>query len=136
MYTDKLRKRHENCRFSYGEAGCTHPGIVEMYLDIDPGRIHPDGNKDYASLDKTLVICCDPAGSLWETSTRLRRLNSLPTVIRAVQENRLLIISPDHKVEAGFLCTNNAEVMRTFWRGQEQGRQWLQSDQARRFFEL
>lgn len=89
----------------------------------------------WASADKTVVFCCDPSGHLWETSTRLRRLNTHPSVIQARQENRMLVVSPDHRIEAGFLCTNNAIVMRTFERGREQARQLLQTEQIRRFFD-
>ncbi len=91
---------------------------------------------DYVSADKTVIFCCDPSGYLWETSSRLRCLNTLPSVIQAERENRMLIISPDHKIEAGFLCTHNAKVMRTFQRGREQAHQLLQSDRIRRFFSI
>ncbi len=76
----------------------------------------------WIAADKTIIFCCDPKGWLWETSARLRRLNTLPSVTRALNENRLLIISPDHKVEAGFLCMDHATTMRTFHRGQRTGR--------------
>ncbi len=129
---------HSDCQYSGDRGAVFMDGGYSLKM---PMRIfHEDPRfqslADWCSADKTLVICCDPAGTLWETSTRLRRLNSHPRVIRAMQENRMLIIRPDHKVEAGFLCVNNAEVMQTFWRGQEQARQWLQSDQAQHFFEL
>jgi len=84
--------------------------------------------------DKTVIFCCDPGGCLWETSMRLRSLNSLPSVVRALEENRLLIIYPDHKVEAGFLSTDNTTIMRTFNRGRQQAQRLLQSDSVRRFF--
>jgi hypothetical protein len=88
----------------------------------------------WASTDKTIVFCCDPDGWLWETSTRLRRLNMLPSVVKAIHENRLLIVSPDHKVEAGFLCMDHATTMRTFYRGQEQAERLLRSERVRRFY--
>jgi hypothetical protein len=90
----------------------------------------------WVSADKTIIFCCDPSGSLWETSARLNRLNTLPSVIKRVNEHRLLVISPDHKVEAGFLCMDHAKIMRTFHRGQEQAERLLRSDQVRRFFEI
>ncbi len=90
----------------------------------------------WAAADKTIIFCCDPDGQLWETSSRLRQLNSFPRVVRAVNENRLLIISPDHKVEAGFLCLDNATVMRTFNRGREQAQRLLRSERIRKFFEM
>jgi hypothetical protein len=46
----------------------------------------------------------------------------------------MLLIYPDHKVEAGFLCLDNSCVMRTFRRGQEQAHRLLQSEAAKRFF--
>jgi len=92
--------------------------------------------EQWARADKTIIFCCDPRGWLWETSARLRRLNTLPSVIRAIQGNRLLIVSPDHKVEAGFLCTDHAATMRTFSRGQEQADRLLRSDGVLRFFEI
>ncbi len=89
----------------------------------------------WVSADKTIIFCCDPAGMLWETSSRLRSLNNFPSVTEALCGNRLLVISPDHKVEAGFLCTDNAVAMRTFQRGQEQAQCLLRSENVRRFFE-
>jgi predicted acylesterase/phospholipase RssA len=89
----------------------------------------------WVSADKTVIFCCDPGGMLWETSSRLRCLNSLPSVARAMRENRLLVVSPDHKLEAGFLCVENETAMRTFTRGQEQAQRLLRSDPVRRFFE-
>ena len=88
----------------------------------------------WAAADRTVVFCCDPGGSLWENSMRLRRLNALPNIARAIEEGRLLVLYPDHKVEAGFLCTDNATIMSTFERGREQGRRLLQSESVRRFF--
>jgi len=88
----------------------------------------------WTSADKTIVFCCDPAGYLWETSARLRNLNTYPGVVEALLENRLLIVHPDHKVEAGFLCLDNPAIMRTFDRGREQAQRLLQSDRVRRFF--
>jgi hypothetical protein len=89
----------------------------------------------WIAADKTIIFCCDPEGCLWETSARLRPLNTFPNVARALNENRLLIISPDHKVEAGFLCMDHAKTMRTFHRGREQAERLLRSDRVRRFFE-
>lgn len=89
---------------------------------------------DWVRADKTVIFCCDPQGVLWETSSRLRRLNTLPEVARALGEHRMLVISPDHPVEAGFLCRDNAKVMRTFERGREQAVRLLRSDPVRRFF--
>jgi predicted acylesterase/phospholipase RssA len=88
----------------------------------------------WVSADKMVIFCCDPGGWLWETSARLRRLNTLPSVIRAVDERRLLIVSPDHRVEAGFLCLDHAATMRTFHRGQEQAWRLLRSERVRAFF--
>ena len=90
----------------------------------------------WITADKTIIFCCDPKGILWETSARLRLLNTLPSVIKAINENRLLIISPDHKVEAGFLCMDHATTMRTFHRGREQAERLLRSDKVRRFFDI
>jgi hypothetical protein len=86
--------------------------------------------------DKTIIFCCDPEGRLWETSARLRHLNSYPGVSRAVEENRLLVIHPDHKVEAGFLCMDHATTMRTFNRGRDQAERLLRSERVRRFFKI
>jgi len=89
----------------------------------------------WVEADKTIIFCCDPQGWLWETSARLRRLNALPGVLRALGENRLLVLRPDHKVEAGFLCMDSAATMRTFRRGQEQAERLLRSEGVRRFFD-
>ncbi len=89
----------------------------------------------WAEADKTIVFCCDPDGHLWETSARLRCLDTYPGVVKALGENRLLVVYPDHKVEAGFLCTDNPTIMRTFSRGREQAQQLLKSDNLRRFFD-
>jgi predicted acylesterase/phospholipase RssA len=89
----------------------------------------------WAAADKTIIFCCDPRGTLWESSFRLRALNQSPPVARAVAENRLLVIFPDHPIEAGFLCYNNEVAMRTFRRGQEQADRLLRSDSVRRFLE-
>jgi hypothetical protein len=90
----------------------------------------------WASTDKTLVFCCDPKGGLWETTSRLRRLNEHPFVSPALKHGQLLIIHPDHKIEAGFLCHDNPVIMRTFHRGQEQAERLLKSEVIRRFFEV
>lgn len=89
----------------------------------------------WARADKTVIFCCDPDGRLWESSARLRCLKSLPNVAKAMEEESLLVIHPDHKVEAGFLCLDNPTIMRTFDRGREQARRLLQSDRVRRFFD-
>jgi hypothetical protein len=89
----------------------------------------------YAASDKTIIFCCDPHGRLWETSARLRCLNSLPSVQKSLNENRLLIIHPDHKVEAGFLCMDPAVTMRTFQRGRDQAERLLRSEKILRFFD-
>ena len=91
---------------------------------------------NWVAAGKTIIFCCDPKGLLWETSSRLSCLNDFPSVAQALEENRLLVISPDHKVEAGFLCLDNAIAMRTFRRGQEQAERLLHSDKVRRFFEV
>jgi predicted acylesterase/phospholipase RssA len=88
----------------------------------------------FTAAERTVVFCCDPGGSLWESSMRLRSLNSLPGVRQALEESRLLVLYPDHKVEAGFLCTDNAVIMRTFDRGREQGRRLLKSEKVLGFF--
>jgi hypothetical protein len=90
----------------------------------------------WAHAGKTIIFCCDPMGHLWETSARLRRLNDLPSVMKAAGEGRLLVIHPDHKVEAGFLCVDHATTMRTFHRGQEQAHRLLGSDKVRAFLEV
>ncbi|MFB3852840.1 MAG: patatin-like phospholipase family protein [Vicinamibacterales bacterium] len=90
----------------------------------------------WAATRKTIVFCCDPAGNLWETSSRLRRLNDHPAVRHKLDAGTLLIVHPDHPVEAGFLCTDNDRIMRTFRRGQEQGDRLLASDAVRRFLQL
>jgi hypothetical protein len=90
----------------------------------------------WARADKTIIFCCDPEGILWETSARLSRLNAHAGVARAVRENRLLVIHPDHKVEASFLCTDNDITMRTFHRGREQAQRLLRSQNIQRFFEI
>jgi hypothetical protein len=89
----------------------------------------------WAATRKTIVFCCDPDGSLWENSSRLRRLNGHANVRQALEHERLLLVHPDHAVEAGFLCTDNDVIMRTFRRGQEQGDRLLRSDVVRRFLE-
>jgi hypothetical protein len=90
---------------------------------------------EWIAADKTIIFCCDPEGWLWETTSRLQLLNTLPGVSKAVDENRLLIIYPDHKIEAGFLCLDNDKIMRTFNRGREQGKQLLGTERVRRFFD-
>jgi hypothetical protein len=89
----------------------------------------------WAQTDKSLILCCDPGGRLWETSSRLRLLNTHPSIQQAMHEKRLLVIYPDHRVEASFLCHNNPVIMRTFRRGQEQGDRLLKSEAFQRFIE-
>lgn len=89
----------------------------------------------WAATRKTVIFCCDPNGSLWESSARQRRLNDHPTVRQAIADGTLLVVSPDHPIEAGFLCTDNRPILRTFHRGQEQGDRLLRSDEVRRFLE-
>jgi predicted acylesterase/phospholipase RssA len=89
----------------------------------------------WAAADRMVIFCCDPGGRLWETSLRLRAINDHPSVNRARAENRLLILYPDHKVEAGFLSFEPEVIMRTFRRGQEQAQRLLASDRVRRFLE-
>jgi len=92
------------------------------------------GLSKWVRSDKTIIFCCDPEGSLWETSSRLHKLNSLQSVLQAERENRLLVVHPDHKVEAGFLCMDHATTMRTFHRGQEQAHRLLRSEKVLQFF--
>jgi len=105
---------------------------MPMRLFAEDSRFQALGN--WVRADKTIVFCCDPKGCLWETSARLHRLNTLPSVAKAIGENRLLVIYPDHKVEAGFLCMDHAITMRTFHRGRDQAHRLLRSDQVRSFF--
>jgi hypothetical protein len=90
---------------------------------------------EWARADKTVVFCCDPKGRLWETSARLRLLNEEPATGEALRNQRLLVICPDHSVEAGFLCYDNTVIMRTFRRGQEQAERLLRSGSFQRFLE-
>jgi hypothetical protein len=90
---------------------------------------------DWARADKTVVFCCDPKGRLWETSARLRLLNEERGTREALRNQRLLVIRPDHSIEAGFLCYDNAAIMRTFRRGQEQAERLLRSGSFQRFLE-
>ena len=82
---------------------------------------------------RTVIFCCDPNGRLWETSMRLRALNAYRTVARDIADGTLLVIHPDHLVEAGFLCFDPEVIMRTFDRGREQGRRLLATQPVRRF---
>ena len=88
----------------------------------------------WARAEKTIIFSCDPHGKLWETSSRLRSLNHYGPLQKDIQENRLWVIHPDHKVEAGFLCYHNPVILRTFQRGQEQAGRLMRSDEFRRFF--
>lgn len=87
----------------------------------------------WSAADRTVIFCCDPKGRLWETSLRLRTIDGHPAVARAIADDRLLVIHPDHEVEAGFLCFEPATIMRTFERGREQGRRLLASPRVQRF---
>lgn len=87
----------------------------------------------WAAAPRTVVFCCDPKGLLWETSLRLRTLQDHPAVSSARTNGTLLVLYPDHHIEAGFLCLDPDVTMRTFARGQEQGRRLLASDHVRRF---
>jgi hypothetical protein len=127
-----------------GGDGAEHPGDLDAIFvdggyalkmptavfDEDP-RFQALGR--WAAADRTVIFCCDPKGRLWETSLRLRTINDHPAVARALAERRLLIIRPDHKVEAGFLSFEPEVIMRTFRRGQQQGRRLLASEDVRRF---
>jgi hypothetical protein len=106
---------------------------MPMALFQEDARFRPLAR--WAEASKTLIFCCDPKGQLWETSSRLRLLNDHPAVVEALSEKRLLVIYPDHPVEAGFLCHDNTVIMRTFRRGQEQGDRLLKSAAFRRFLD-
>ncbi len=88
----------------------------------------------WAAADKTLIFCCDPTARLWETSSRLRCLNMDSAVAEALEDKRMMIICPDHKIEAGFLCHDNTKIMKTFRRGQEQAERLLGTEAVQRFF--
>ena len=106
---------------------------LKMPMGIFGERPHFTKVATWAATDRTVVFCCDPAGHLWETSLRLRSLNDEPAVARDIAENRLLLIYPDHPIEAGFLCFDPEVTMRTFERGREQGRRLLATAAAQRF---
>ena len=97
----------------------------------DDPRFGPLGR--WVATPRTVIFCCDPNGRLWETSMRLRALNSCPGVTRALAADTLLVIHPDHAVEAGFLCFDPVVIMRTFDRGRDQGRRLLETELVRRF---
>ncbi|MGB7623552.1 MAG: patatin-like phospholipase family protein [Terriglobia bacterium] len=86
--------------------------------------------------DKTLVFCCDSKGLLWETSMRLRSLNTWDRVRQAMEDQRLYILFPDHPVEASFLCTDNPKIMRTFERGREQAKRILSDERFKDFIQV
>ena len=88
---------------------------------------------EWSKAEKTIIFSCDPRGKLWETSSRLRSLNQDLSVQEDMKGNRLWVIYPDHKVEAGFLCYDNPVILRTFQRGQEQANRLMKSDEFRRF---
>ena len=114
------------------DGGFTAKMPITLFMD-DP-RYQPVAA--WARTRQTVIFCCDPGGNLWETSSRLRRLNDDPRVRRAITDETLLVVSPDHPIEAGFLCTDNDVIMRTFRRGQEQGDRLLHSDDVKRFLGL
>ncbi len=128
---DSKRNYHDDEKAVFMDGGYTLK--MPMALFEEDARFQPLAA--WALADKTLIFGCDPRGNLWETSARLRRLNRYPRVAQAIEENRLLVIYPDHKIEAGFLCYDNAVIMHTFRRGQEQANRLLRSDRVRRFFE-
>ena len=64
---------------------------------------------------------------------RLRALNNFPRVAGALADESLLVIHPDHAVEASFLCFDQAVIMCTFDRGREQGRRLLAEARVQRF---
>jgi len=106
---------------------------MPMALFEEDGRFR--SLADWARADKTVVFCCDPKGRLWETSARLRLLNDERSMREALRNGQLMVISPDHPVEAGFLCHDNSVIMRTFRRGQEQAERLLRSGSFPRFLE-
>jgi hypothetical protein len=83
--------------------------------------------------DKTIVFCCDPRGILWETSLRLRALNDWEPVRRAIKEQKMFVLFPDHSLHAGFLSTDHRRAMQTFEGGREQGRRILTSEAFQEF---
>jgi len=107
---------------------------MPMRLFADDPRFQPVAK--WAAADKTLVFCCERAGKLWETSSRLRCLNIDSRVADALKNNRMLIVRPDHKIEAGFLCHDNDKTIRTFRRGQEQAHRLLRTEAVKRFLEV
>ncbi len=104
---------------------------MPMAIFEDDARFR--GLARWTATPRTVVFCCDPNGRLWETSLRLRALNDHPSVARALADGTLLVIHPDHVVEAGFLCFDPVVIMRTFERGREQGRRLLAAPHIRRF---
>src|SRR5262245_7545308 len=108
---------------------------MEMSLALFEEDSRFRGLANWAQAEKIVVLCCDPKGRLWETSARLRLLNAEGSTREAVRKQRLLVISPDHAVEAGFLCHDNAVIMRTFRRGQEQAERLLRSGSFPRFLQ-
>jgi hypothetical protein len=145
-----------SCLVPFAMGAPMAPGDVTVNsCEIDQGAVFLDGGyalkmpmgmfeqdprfrgiAHWAASDKTIIFCCDPEGYLWETSARLRRLNTLPSVAKALEENRLLVVHPDHKVEAGFLCTDNPTIMKTFNRGREQAQRLQKLENLRRFFDI
>jgi hypothetical protein len=104
---------------------------MPMAVFEDDARFHDLAR--WTATPRTVIFCCDPNGRLWETSLRLRALNDHPSVARAVADDTLLVIHPDHVVEAGFLCFDPDVIMRTFERGREQGRRLLATPTLRSF---
>ena len=165
LRSEYIRPLTRNNYHSVIEASCLVPGAMgsplspdrlnETFFPADHNSVYMDGSyalkmpmrlfeselrlkalAEWAMADKTIIFCCDPKGFLWETSSRLAALNTHPSVAQAIHSDRLLVISPDHRVEAGFLCMDNATVMQTFHRGREQALRLLASDKVRRFFAL
>jgi hypothetical protein len=143
-----------SCLIPFAMGAPIHPEslCIESYPDDDasvfidggyslkmPMRIFEEdprfqGLAQGAHADKSIIFCCDPKGCLWETSSRLNNLAAMPALEIAISENRLLIVYPDHPIEAGFLCMDHEKTMRTFQRGREQAEHLLRSDQIRKFF--
>jgi excisionase family DNA binding protein len=54
-YIETLEKKHAACIYGHGD-GCNNPAIVEMYTELKPESVKPDGTGNYAVLE-TFVIC-------------------------------------------------------------------------------
>jgi hypothetical protein len=86
--------------------------------------------------DRTLVFCCDARGRLWETSHRHSRLETNGEIVEAVRNGRLVVLHPDHDIEASFLCVDNRRIMRTFGRGRAQAERIIKSRALDSFFDV